>query len=137
MLTLKKINNEPNNQNSDLSVSQLNAEIGKTLAGMYSNGVKVFGEISSWNKHTSGHKYFTLKDESSQIKCVMWKDKSLSSDIQEGSKVIVSANIRVYSPRGEYQLDCLSIEIIGIGVFFYNMKNSNQDCYQKVYLIII
>ncbi|MBL0332369.1 MAG: exodeoxyribonuclease VII large subunit [Chlorobiota bacterium] len=118
MLTLKKINNEPNNQNSDLSVSQLNAEIGKTLAGMYSNGVKVFGEISSWNKHTSGHKYFTLKDESSQIKCVMWKDKSLSSDIQEGSKVIVSANIRVYSPRGEYQLDCLSIEIIGIGGLF-------------------
>lgn len=130
MLRLKKISSDNTSDklsdtslvsSGGISVSELNSEISKALASEFSN-INVFGEIGSWVSHSSGHRYFTLKDEASQIKCVMWKDKLLATKISEGMKVKVSANLRVYAPRGEYQLDCQSIEPRGIGELYLQFE---------------
>ena len=93
-----------------LSVSSLNEQI-KTL--IESSFVRVFveGELSRITFHNSGHIYFTLKDKDSSIKGVMFKGNAskLKFRLQEGLKVVIDAAVSVYTPRGEYQLNCFMI----------------------------
>ena len=71
------------------------------------NRIYVKGEVSNCKYHTSGHIYFSLKDESGAIACVMFagdRRKGLAFRMQEGQKVIVLGSVSVYERDGRYQL---------------------------------
>lgn len=97
-----------------LSVSGITDAIRTTLGARFQN-VEVAGEISRMTLASSGHRYFTLKDDKAVLACVMWKSRSLGSGITEGTEVIATGSVSVYPPRGAYQLDCVRIEPLGAG----------------------
>ena len=101
-----------------LSISQLNEYIrGKLDADALLNGVAVRGEISNYKVYPSGHHYFTLKDESSALKCVMFKGSAIKLRFRpdNGIKVIAMGKISVYPRDGVYQLYCTAMAMDGIG----------------------
>ena len=101
-----------------LSISQLNEYIrGKLDSDALLNGVAVKGEISNYKVYPSGHHYFTLKDENSQLKCVMFKGNAMRLRFRpdNGVKVIAMGKISVYPRDGVYQLYCTTMAMDGIG----------------------
>ena len=101
-----------------LTVSQINAYINKKLK--FDNNLKnvyVKGEISNFKTYPSGHSYFTLKDEKSQIPAVMFKGRkhSLKFQPENGMKVIIKGKIEVYEKDGKYQLYATTMTEDGIG----------------------
>jgi len=94
--------------------------------------VWILGEISNFKKHSSGHLYFVLKDENSQIRCVMFRGNSLylKFNPRDGMKVKIRGSINVYEKRGEYQLYAKEILEAGKGelyLAFEKLKNSLKD----------
>ena len=79
--------------------------------------VRVEGEISNFRAAQSGHLYFTLKDEKSQIRCVCFRDqvRGLRFQPEGGLKVTVRGGVSVYEARGEYQIYVSHIEPVGLG----------------------
>src|SRR3989344_1141001 len=77
----------------------------------------VRGEISNYKKHSSGHLYFDLKDETSQIGCIMFNNSasSLKFEPEHGMKVLVLSSISVYKPYGKYQLVVSEMHPDGLG----------------------
>ena len=102
--------------NQAISVSELNNQIKGLLETTFTN-VYVQGEISNLTYHNSGHIYFSIKDASSTISCVMFRGNAskLKFRLEVGAKIIISGAITVYTPRGNYQLLCNSIEPSGVG----------------------
>ena len=101
-----------------LSISQLNEYIrGKLDNDALLNGVAVRGEISNYKVYPSGHHYFTLKDENSALKCVMFKGNAMRLRFRpdNGVKVIAMGKISVYPRDGIYQLYCTAMAMDGIG----------------------
>lgn len=101
-----------------LTVSQINAYINRKLK--FDNNLKnvyVKGEISNFKTYPSGHSYFTLKDEKSQIPAVMFKGRkhSLKFQPENGIKVIIKGKIEVYERDGKYQLYASTMTEDGIG----------------------
>jgi exodeoxyribonuclease VII large subunit len=98
------------------SISELTKEIKVILEDTFFK-VWVEGEISNYIHHSSGHRYFTLKDENAQLRCVMWKwlGKHLYFEPQDGIKVKASGQITVYEKSGQYQLVVSSMQPAGIG----------------------
>jgi exodeoxyribonuclease VII large subunit len=95
-------------------------------------GVAIQGEISNYKRHTSGHVYFTLKDESAQIQCVLWRSRvaQLFFTPQDGMNVIAKGRITVYEVRGVYQLDIVQLQPAGIGelqLAFERLKSKLSD----------
>jgi exodeoxyribonuclease VII large subunit len=72
----------------------------------------IAGEVANWKRAVSGHCYFTLKDESSQLKCVMWRGEAskLPMDPEEGMRIRVFGQVTLYEARGDYQLAARSLE---------------------------
>lgn len=101
-------------ENRVITVSQLTNVI-RSLLEDEIGLVSIQGEISNYKLHTSGHRYFTLKDETAQISCAMWKQRQTSFQPADGMKVIATGQLSVYPPRGTYQLDCISLSPIGKG----------------------
>ena len=99
-----------------LSVTEITRRI-KGVLEMGFSEIWVQGEISNCKNHSSGHLYFTLKDAGASLSAVMWRNRvaQLLFRPSDGMKVIVRGNITVYEPRGNYQLDCLQIQPVGIG----------------------
>jgi exodeoxyribonuclease VII large subunit len=97
-------------------VSDLNAELQRVLESDF-RGIFVAGEISSCRMASSGHYYFSLKDEKSQVKAVLFKGSAryLKFKPQDGLAVIARGNLEVYEARGEYQLVVESLEPQGAG----------------------
>ena len=90
-----------------LTVTQLNRYIKQLIANdAILTGVSVSGEISNFKYHSSGHMYFTLKDEASLIKCVMFKSQNsrLKFVPTDGMKVVAFGYISVYEAAGQYQM---------------------------------
>ncbi|MDD5473732.1 MAG: exodeoxyribonuclease VII large subunit [Candidatus Methanoperedens sp.] len=92
------------------------------------NDVWIRGEISNFTNHNSGHRYFTLKDKSSSLQCVMfkWYGKNLRFEPEHGMKVLVMGDLDVYEQRGIYQLKVRDIRPDGIGELykaFEQLKN--------------
>lgn len=82
-----------------ISVTELNRYVKEKVAGdEYLNSVLVKGEISNFKHHYTGHMYFTLKDENSLIKCVMFKSATgyLNFIPKDGMKVIVLGSVQVF-----------------------------------------
>lgn len=90
---------------SPKSVSQLTIEIKELLEGSLSTQY-VAGEVSNCRPARSGHVYFTLKDEHSQIAAVMWRTSAarLGFELRDGQEIIAVGRVEVYAPRGSYQL---------------------------------
>ncbi len=88
------------------SVSQINSLIKAALEEKLAARLIVAGEISDWKHHTSGHCYFSLKDEKTVLGCVMWKSKfvKVKFDPANGMAVLATGHIDVYPPQGKYQL---------------------------------
>ena len=99
-----------------LTVAELTRRIKSVLETDFTD-VSVKGEISNFKHHPSGHFYFTLKDESAQLQAVMWRSRNytLYFTPQDGMKVVARGNIAVYEPRGQYQIDVLQLQPLGIG----------------------
>ena len=99
-----------------ISVSELNEQIKGLLETTFSS-IYVEGEISNLTYHSSGHIYFSIKDNKSIISCVMFRGNAqyLKFRLEVGAKIVISGNITVYAPRGNYQLLCQKIEPSGVG----------------------
>ena len=101
-----------------LSITQINEYIrGKLDSDQLLNGVAVRGEISNYKMYPSGHHYFTLKDENSALKCVMFKGNAMRLRFrpENGMKVIAMGKITVYPRDGAYQLYCTAMAMDGVG----------------------
>lgn len=101
-----------------LTVSQINAYLNRKLKmDVNLRNIYIKGEISNYKTYPSGHSYFTLKDEKSQIPSVMFKGRKrlLKFKPENGMKVIVKGNIEVYEKDGKYQLYANNITEDGIG----------------------
>ncbi len=107
-----------------LTVSELNEQIGKLLETRF-DVIWVEGEVSNLRRPSSGHLYFTLKDEKSQIRAVIFKylpgsrsyrnNRPPLFELEEGLRILCRGRLAVYSPRGEYQLILDSLELRGTG----------------------
>src|SRR5512143_565096 len=99
-----------------LTVTQLTSQIKNLLEGTFPD-VWVEGEISNLSIPQSGHAYFTLKDELSQVRAVLFRSSQrfLTFTLQHGIQVICRGRVGVYEPRGEYQLIVDYVEPKGVG----------------------
>ena len=103
------------------SVGQVNTYIKNMFGQDYLlNRLYVKGEVSNCKYHTSGHIYFSLKDESGAIACVMFaaQRSNMKFRLSEGQRVIVLGSVRVYERDGKYQLYASDIVLDGIGLLY-------------------
>lgn len=101
-----------------LSITQINEYIrGQMERDSLLNSVAVRGEISNYKVYPSGHHYFTLKDEASSLRCVMFKGNAIRLRIrpENGMKIIAMGKISVFPRDGAYQLYCTAMAMDGIG----------------------
>jgi exodeoxyribonuclease VII large subunit len=102
-----------------LSVAALN----RAVAGLLGRGfplVRVRGEVGNFTRAASGHWYFTLKDDSAQVRCVMFRSRNavMSLAPREGDQVELRAQVGLYEARGEFQLTVESMQRAGQGRLF-------------------
>ncbi len=101
-----------------ISVTELNKYVkDRVAADEFLNNVFVKGEISNFKHHYSGHMYFTLKDENSLIKCVMFKTSTATLNFvpKDGMKVLVLGTVSVFERDGIYQIYCKAMQEDGMG----------------------
>ncbi|PJI09939.1 MULTISPECIES: exodeoxyribonuclease VII large subunit [Clostridium] len=104
-----------------LSVSELSNYIKKVIDSDYIlNNAYIKGEISNFKFHSSGHVYFSLKDEGSKINCIMFRSNAerLTFIPQNGMKVKIKGRVSVYIKDGAYQLYCTEIQPEGKGELY-------------------
>ena len=101
------------------SVSEINRLVKKVLTDSF-DSVWIKGEISNFTKASSGHWYFTIKDNTSQARCTMFRGKNnfVNWDIKNGDLVEIHCDIGLYEARGEYQLNVNKIQKSGLGELF-------------------
>jgi exodeoxyribonuclease VII large subunit len=101
------------------SVSQFNRRVARQLQDHF--GVQqVRGELSALTRAASGHWYFTLKDASAQVRCVMFRGRNSQLDFspREGDELIITAVVNLYEPRGDFQLTVESMRRAGAGLLW-------------------
>lgn len=104
-----------------ISVTDLNKYIkDKVAKDEYLNNVLVKGEISNFKHHYTGHLYFTLKDDNSLIKCIMFKSftANLKFTPKDGMKVMVFGTVSVFERDGVYQIYCKAMQEEGMGSLY-------------------
>ena len=113
------MNQVPSNDTEIISVSDVN-NLAKGLLERDLSNVWIQGEISSFTAHGSGHWYFTIKDNTSQVRCTMFRGKNnfVNWDIKDGDLVEIHCDIGLYEARGEYQLNVNKIQKSGLGELF-------------------
>jgi len=99
-----------------ISVSQLNTLAKDLLEGQFPS-LWIAGEISNLSKPASGHVYFSLKDEMSSVRAVIFKGHALrhGRNLQEGKKIILRGKPSLYAARGEFQVIGDDVKLMGIG----------------------
>jgi len=107
---------DPGTTRETLTVSLLN----RAVAGLLARGfplVRVRGEVSGFTRAASGHWYFALKDDNAQARCVMFRSRNMLAGRapRDGDAVEVLAQVTLYEPRGEYQLNIESLRPAGQG----------------------
>ncbi|AFY74901.1 exonuclease VII, large subunit [Synechococcus sp. PCC 7502] len=120
--------------NSEISVFALTQKIIKLLRDGICE-VRVLGEISGYKAKaaSSGHTYFTLKDDESQIDCVLWGSKQISFMPNDGMRVIAMGKLTVYATRGKYQIDCQSLIPAGQRELYLAFERLKQDLESRGY----
>lgn len=112
------------------SVGQVNTYIKNMFAQDFLlERISVKGEVSNCKYHTSGHIYFTLKDASGAIACVMFAGSrnGLAFRMKEGDNVVVSGSIQVYERDGKYQLYAKEIKLDGTGALYVRFEQLKQE----------
>ena len=123
-------------ENMAISVSQLNSYIkDKFENDEYLENVLVKGEISNFKNHYTGHMYFTLKDENSLIKCVMFKNYAQRLDFmpKDGMKVFLLGGVSVFERDGVYQIYAKAMQEDGIGVLYKKYEELKQKLEKEGY----
>jgi len=115
-----------------LSISQLTKLIQNDLESNFAD-IAVEGEISNFKQHSSGHKYFSLKDNDAQISAVMWKGQRLNFIPEDGQKVVAIGRITVYAPRGSYQMQVNMMTPQGVGDLFLKLEQLKEKLKEKGY----
>ena len=119
-----------------ISVTELNSYIKNKIADdEYLNNVLIKGEISNFKNHYTGHMYFTLKDENSLIKCVMFKTyaQKLNFMPKDGMKVFVLGGVSVFERDGVYQIYVKAMQEDGVGVLYKKYEELKQRLEQEGY----
>ncbi|HMN17440.1 MAG TPA: exodeoxyribonuclease VII large subunit [Ignavibacteriaceae bacterium] len=98
------------------SVSEITRSIKFVLESSFEK-LSIEGELSNFKAHSSGHWYFSLKDEEAVINCTMWKgvNNYVFFTPEDGMKVIITGRLTVYAPRGSYQIDVRTMKPAGVG----------------------
>lgn len=112
------------------SVGQVNTYIKNMFGQDYLlNRLYVKGEVSNCKYHTSGHLYFSLKDETGSIACVMFaaQRSHMKFRLQEGQRIIVLGSVRVYERDGKYQLYANEIVQDGIGLLYERFQALKKE----------
>jgi len=111
-----------------LSVTELTAQIKQILEQGFAH-VRVTGEVSRLTRPSSGHLYFTIKDQHAAISAVVWRSTAgrLSSQPEEGGEFVFSGHLSVYEPRGSYQLVVTRIEAAGAGQLAAEFERRKQQ----------
>ena len=106
-----------------ISVGQLNQQAKKLLENQF-KGVSVLGEISNIARPSSGHIYFTLKDEDGAIRCAMFRNQNLRLNFepQNGDQCVLKGQVSLYAPRGDYQLIVSSMQPAGAGNLMHQFE---------------
>lgn len=116
------------------SITQVNEYIqGMMNADPRLSQVAVRGEISNYKCYPSGHHYFTLKDESSALKCVMFKGNAMGLRFRptNGMKVIALGRVTVYPRDGQYQLYCSAMTVDGVGDLYAAFEQTKKKLAQQ------
>ena len=93
------------------SVSEINKAV-RSLLEESLPPLWISGEVANWKRASSGHCYFSLKDESAQLRCVMWRGEAskLPMDPEEGMRIRVFGQLTLYEARGDYQLSARTLD---------------------------
>lgn len=116
-----------------LTVSELNSYIKQSLEENF-RYVHIIGEISNFKiHHQSGHYYFSIKDEGSQISAVMWKTRNqgLFFTPEDGMKVVIKGRITVYGARGTYQVETWEMNPQGAGELQLRFEQLKQRLFEE------
>ena len=123
-----------NYENMAVSVTELNRYIKEKIAGDEAlSNIIVKGEISNFKNHYTGHMYFTLKDENSLIKCIMFKTyaQQLNFLPKDGMKVFVLGGVSVFERDGIYQIYVKAMQEDGIGALYRKYEELKKDLETK------
>ena len=125
-----------NYEDMAISVSELNSYIKNKIADdEYLNNVLIKGEISNFKNHYTGHMYFTLKDENSLIKCIMFKSYAQKFDFmpKDGMKVFVLGGVSVFERDGIYQIYVKAMQEDGVGILYKKYEELKQRLDEEGY----
>lgn len=125
-----------NYENMAISVSQLNSYIKDKIADdEYLNNVLVKGEISNFKNHYTGHMYFTLKDENSLIKCIMFKSYAQRLEFmpKDGMKVFALGGVSVFERDGVYQIYVKAMQEDGVGALYKKYEELKRRLEEEGY----
>lgn len=116
-----------------LTVAELTGDIKKLLESRFAI-IKVKGEVSNLKKQASGHVYFTLKDGKAQISAVWFNGARSGSEVpKDGDEVIISGELSVYAPRGNYQVIVRKLEKAGVGDLLLKLHELKHKLHAKGY----
>ena len=117
-----------------ITVTELNRYIKEKISDdeMLSN-ILIKGEISNYKKHYTGNLYFTLKDENSLIKCIMFKSYAdrLEFEPKDGTKVLVFGSVSVFERDGVYQIYCRAMQEDGIGNLYKEYEKLKAKLFEE------
>ena len=125
-----------NYENMAVTVSQLNAYIKEKIANdEYLNNILVKGEISNFKNHYTGHMYFTLKDENSLIKCIMFKSYAQKLEFmpKDGMKVFAFGGVSVFERDGVYQIYVKAMQEDGVGTLYKKYEELKKELESQGY----
>ena len=117
-----------------LTVGELTTLIKQTLEGSFFN-LTIEGEVSGFRPASTGHWYFSLKDDKAVISAAMWKSTAarMGFEPKDGQKVIVTGSLSVFEPRGTYQIICTSIKPVGEGDILAMLEERKRSYSQLGY----
>ena len=132
LIYTKKMN-DPIADNKEIKIISV-TELNKLAKSLLENGIPklwIEGEISNLARPASGHIYFSLKDETSQIRCAWFKQRQSINvnDFSNGMKMLALGKISLYQPRGEYQFIIEKMETAGEG----DLKRKYEELKQKLF----
>ncbi|MGM0439754.1 MAG: exodeoxyribonuclease VII large subunit [Chlamydiota bacterium] len=115
-----------------LTISQITHLVKQQLEGSFSN-IALQGEISNFKRQSSGHLYFSLKDNAAQISAVMFRSSAqqLATLPKAGDQVIVQGALNVYPPHGKYQIVVQELFHVGLGQHWQRFEELKKDLRQR------
>lgn len=115
-------------KNKIYSVSEITWKIKSQIEANFS-GIYVQGEISNFKKQASGHIYFSLKDNNSQINCALFRNTALRIKQlpKDGDTIVVFGEISVYPPKGSYQIIVRDIRLVGLGELLLKLYELKKE----------